>query len=121
MRLAIKKELDTLYPTFHMGLLDKNIQLEEVRLVLSFENEIKTFSNRVQLFNVIIYVPIKAPVMLDDASSKVRNFLHNKRLQKRRGSGFFLIEYAGFSGDFVEEKIGALGRILEFKVPMVRM
>ena len=121
MRLAIKKELEKLYPTFHVGILDKDAQLKEVRLVLSFENEINTFSARVQLINVIIYCPIKAPLMLDTASAKVRHLLHNKRLKKARSDGFFLIEYAGFQGDFVEEKIGALGRILEFKVPMVRM
>ena len=120
MRVAIKKELEKLYPTFHVGVLSKDAQLEDIKLVLSFENEIKTFSGRVQLINVIIYVPIKAPLMLDDATEKVITLLHKKRLKKGRGTGFFWIEYGSFQGDFVENKIGALGRILEFKIPLVR-
>ena len=43
MRVAIKKELEKLYPTFHVGVLSKDAQLEDIKLVLSFENEIKTF------------------------------------------------------------------------------
>ena len=120
MRLAIKRELETLYPTFNTGILEKNAQLEDTRLVLSFENEIKTSSGRVQLINVIIYTPIKAPLMLDDASEKVKLLLHKRRLKKVRSEGHFWVEYAGFQGDFVEERIDALGRILEFKIPLLR-
>ena len=119
MREAIIENLKKIYPTYNITRHDSGT-LKKPFLVLKMDSDIQTITGSFSTFNVYVYAPIKAPLMLDVATKKVISSLNKKRLKKLSTEGSFFIEYTGAIGDFIEEKTDSLGRIIEFRIPKAK-
>ncbi len=66
--------------------------------------------------SLCVYAKAQHPVLLEEACLKIVKILHKKELVNRRGA-VFVLEYAKDAGDFIDDDIGRVYRILEFVSP----
>ena len=120
-RIAIKKILEEEFPVYHIGILEKEAQLSLPFVILEMTGERHIMRSRFVTFSVFIYAPIKSPFILDESEKKVRKLLHNKRIESYEGA--FFVECTGSSLDFINSnlnaKMGAVGKVIEFKIPVL--
>ena len=116
-RIAIKKMLEKEFTVYHSGEIEGGGRLNFPFVILEMTGERQLMRSRFITFSVFLYVSIKAPVILDNCEKQVKKLLNKKRLEV--GERAFWIECTGASAEFVDEKMGALGKIIEFKIPLV--
>lgn len=116
-RIAIKKLLEKEFTVYHVGILDDSAILTLPFLILEMTGEHRTMRSHFVTFSIYIYAPIKAPFILDECERKVKKLLIKKRIKTKESS--FIVESLGSSGEFINEKLRALGKIIEFKIPLV--
>jgi len=114
-RIAIKKVLAKEFTVYNIGILEKTALLSLPFVILEMTGERRAMRSCFITFSVFIYAPIKSPFILDESEKKVRKLLHKKRIET--GGVAFWVECVASSADFVSEKIQAVGKILEFKIP----
>ena len=116
-RIAIKRILEEEFTVYHSGEIEGNAHLNFPFVILELTGERQPMRSHFRTFSVFLYVSIKAPVILDSCEKRVKKLLHNKRIEV--GTRAFLAECTGSSAEFVNEKMKALGKVIEFKIPLV--
>ena len=116
-RVAIKKVLESKFNVYHSGELSGKAHMNMPFLILEMTGERHIMHSHFITFSIFIYAPIKVPMMLDDCVKQVKALLNKKRIEM--GSVAFFVEYTGGSAEFIDEKMHVLGRVLEFKIPLI--
>ncbi len=117
IRKAIKKVLEKEFTVHNIGVLDKNATLDLPFVILEMNGLRRAMRSAYLTFSVFMYVPIKLPIKLDECEKKVMRLLHKKRIEGKEGA--FYVENMGSGADFINEKINALGKVIEFRVPTI--
>jgi len=116
-RSAIKKILETKIPVYNSGVLEKDAKQKPPFLILEMTGERQAMKKHLITFSVFIYAPLKAVTMVDLIEKEVIRLLHKKRIECDEGA--FYVEGAKGGADFVNEKIGAVGKEIEFTIPYI--
>ena len=120
-RIAIKKILEKEFTVYNIGILEKTAPLSLPFVILKMTGERRAMRSCFITFSVFIYAPIKSPFILDESEKKVRKLLHKKRIESDEGA--FFVECTGSSLDFINAefnaKMGAVGKVIEFKIPVL--
>ena len=119
MRMAIIRELNKIYPTFNIGKLSAEKTKKKPFITVNINNEVHTMRGSYKLVSLYIYSSLDAPLIIDNARKKVVDLLHKKILNENGQR--FILEYQGLQGEFVDEKLGCLVCLLEFRIPYISM
>lgn len=119
MRMAIIRKLNSIYPTFNVGKLNEDKLKKKPFITVNINSELHTYSGSYKLVNIYIHTSLDAPLMLDNARKKVIRLLHKKVLEE--DGVRFILEYEGFHGEFIDEKLECLVCFLEFRVPYINI
>jgi len=114
-RTAIKKVLEKEFTVYNVGILDKEAKLTLPFLILGMSGERRAMHSCFITFSIFIYVPIIAPIILDECEKKVRKLLHKKRIESDDGA--FFVECDRSTAEFVSEKMEALCKVIEVRIP----
>lgn len=116
MRAAIYQELKQLYPVYYIGSVQKTTKLPFV--ILLFGTPVKTRLGSWNTFYVSVYAPLGNWKLLDDMCENIIKLLDKRHLKRISDESVFKVEFDNCTADDVENRLNAITRQLNFRVPI---